>query len=826
MNEPAARITGSLAFAVRMRRMRMTSLPISLLAGLVLLTVAVSSSVAAETAEPGGGVPRPGLCPPFAEPPARILPAWREAAMRDMTAAGQPGPVQVLEPSWDDEDWTLPALAAPPSRAVSSSAQPEAGEPAETVEVEADRAELLRDGTSRLEGDVWLQQGERFLSTESLEFNESTGVVTTLAPAQFGTRQLMVDSERATYNTQVGEGLFEGVEFFLPQRYARGEASVLARTGEQTAHLEGVKYTTCPPGDEDWWLKASSMDIDQEKGLGTGRNVRVAFMGVPFFYVPWISFPIDDRRMSGFLFPEFGSSGRNGTWLRTPYYLNLAPNYDATLAPHYMSERGLRMDGEFRYLFGWGQGVLEAEYLRDDPEYVDANGSAGADRYFYKFGHRSQLPDSWWLAASYQQVSDEEYMQDFSESGRATLISHLPQMVSLSKSDLEYGLALRFQRFRTIDPTIPEARRPYEKWPEVDYYYAPLALWDRLWFELDGESVNFQRADRDQGWRHHASPAFSVDLGTPALRVTPKLSWWHTEYDMTSATNDTLTLQRSLPVASMDISSRFARSMKSGSSQTLEPRLYYLHVPYRDQDEIPLFDTRGTSDSISSLFRENRFTGVDRVGDENRITLGLTSRMLTPAGREWFSAAIARAWHLEERRVSLQPSLPAPESTVSDYYGRLKYTPSERQNFQLDLSWDPGDEQINFGSAQYQFRPAETTVVNLDYLYRRDDDTAIQPQTLEQAGISFAAPVGSRWRVFGKAVYSLEDEHSQETMAGIEYENCCWVFRTLRRRYIFNREGEFDSALWFQLEFKGLSSVGRRVDEFLADDIYGYGERR
>lgn len=805
--------------------MRTTSLPIFLLAGLALLAFLAGSTVAAETADAPEGVPRPGLCPPFVQPPDRILPAWRDAAARDQTSAGEPSPVQVLPSAWDDEDQTLPAIAASPERPAATADPNAPDEPAGPVEVEADRAELVGTGTSRLEGNVWLQQGERFLSTEILEFNESTGVVTTLAPAQFGTRQLLVDSKRATYNTQAGEGLFEGVEFYLPQRYARGEARMLARTGEQTARLEGVKYTTCPPDDEDWWLKASSMDIDQDKGLGTGRNVRVAFMGVPFFYVPWISFPIDERRMSGFLFPEFGNSGRNGTWLRTPYYLNLAPNYDATLAPHYMSERGLRMDGEFRYLFDWGQGMLEAEYLPNDPEYVDRNGTAGADRYFYKFGHRSRLPASWWLAASYQQVSDEEYMQDFSESGRATLISHLPQMVTLASSDLEYGLALRFQRFRTIDPTIPEASRPYEKWPEIDYYYTPLALWDRLWFELDGESVNFQRADRDQGWRHHASPAFSVDLGSPALRLTPKLSWWHTQYDLTGAGGDALTLQRGLPVASLDIRSRFARLLETGSSQTLEPRLYYLYVPYREQDAIPLFDTRGTSDSISSLFRENRFTGIDRVGDENRATLGLTSRLITQAGREWFSAAIARAWHLEDRRVSLRPTLPPPEPTVSDYYSRLRYAPSERQNFLLDLSWDPSDEHVSFGSAQYQFRPADTTVVNLAYLYRRDDDTMIQPQTIEQAGVSFTAPLGRRWRVFGKAVYSLQDEHSQETMAGFEYENCCWVFRTLRRRYIFNRGGEFDNALWFQLEFKGLSSVGRRVDEFLADDIYGYGER-
>src|SRR5690606_8228939 len=185
------------------------------------------------------------------------------------------------------------------------------------------------------------------------------------------------------------------------------------------------------------------------------------------------------------------------------------------------------------------------------------------------------------------------------------------------------------------------------KWPEIDYYWSPLALWDRLWFELDGESVNFQRDDRVRGWRHHASPAFSFDLGGPALRATPQLQWWHTRYDLTRTTNESLEHSRTLPVASLDLRSRVARGLASGGRQTLEPQLYYLYVPYRAQDDIPLFDTRLVNDSISSLFRNNRFTGVDRVGDENRLTAGLTSRLIDASGREWFSAAVARAWHQE-----------------------------------------------------------------------------------------------------------------------------------------------------------------------------------
>ncbi|HEX6928601.1 MAG TPA: LPS assembly protein LptD, partial [Gammaproteobacteria bacterium] len=308
--------------------------------------------------------------------------------------------------------------------------------PEAPVAAEADRMALQRDGVSRLEGNVWLQHGGQFISTEVLEFNESTGVVRTLAPARFGSRELLVDSETAVYDTRVGEGRFENAEFHLLGRSGRGNADVLAKTGESTARMTGVKYTTCPPDDEDWWLKASSMNLDQETGMGVGRNVRIAFMGVPFFYTPWISFPIDDRRKTGFLFPEFGDSGRHGPWLRLPYYLNLAPNLDATLTPFYMTDRGTMLQSQFRYLFNWGEGELDADYL-DDDRLTDSR------RYHYAYRHASTLPADWQFRLSYQQVSDEEYFQDFSDSGRANLISHLAQVATLSRTGLEHGVTLR-----------------------------------------------------------------------------------------------------------------------------------------------------------------------------------------------------------------------------------------------------------------------------------------------------------------------------------------------------------------------------------------------
>lgn len=778
--------------------------------GLAVLLCAIATGIAnaAETSATTDYPPEPpaGMCVLDVDLPPRIVETW---VLLDAQEGTPPRPLNDIDPETVTSEPELPTVDI------------------EEVVAEADSMSLVREGVSLLEGDVWVQQGEKFLSTEALEFDESEGVARTLSPARFGTRQLLLDAETAVYDTQAGAGRFTNAEYYLLKRSARGRADMLARTGESTARLEGVMYTSCPPDDQDWTLKASSMDLDQAEGVGVARNVRVAFMNVPFLYIPWMSFPISEERKTGFLFPEFGDSGRHGAWLRVPYYLNLAPNYDATLTPYYMSERGTMLESEFRYLFGWGAGTIDAEYLDHDRRYEEEHLLAGdpvddTARHYYRFRHQSLLPADWLLGIDYRQVSDPEYFQDFGQGGSGALVSFLTQGASLSKNTLEYGAALRVLRYQTVDPTLPEADQPYEKWPELDYYWAPLPFHDWLWVNLDGESVNFQRDGRLSGWRHHAETGFSADFGNPGLRLTPRLGWWQTRYDLEAADGLDQGHDRGIPYATVDAAARFSRPLDVGGYQTLEPRLFYAWVPYREQDALPTFDTRPAGETVMTLFQRTRFTGPDRIGDLDRVTLGVDSSLVTDDGREWLTGRIARAWYLDDRRVQLAAGAEPETSQSSDYYAALEFEPSERHGTRVDVGWDPETADYSFIAAQYQYKPSIESVVNVAYRFRRatgSDDT-------RQADVSFMTPLGSRWNVFGRAVYSIEDERSLETLAGFEYETCCWVFRTFSQRYIMNREGEIDQALWFQIELKGLSSVGRRIDEFLMENFYGYGEPR
>lgn len=691
--------------------------------------------------------------------------------------------------------------------------------PIGTVIAEADSVKLVQDDTSLLSGNVLIRRGTEFVETDSLEFNSTSGELKTLAPARFGDADITINAERVEYNTNLGTGTFEGVDFLIPSRPARGGAEEMKRLNETESELYGVTYTTCPPDDEDWVLRATSMDIDQQSGRGTARNVRLALGGVPVLYVPWLQFPIDDRRMTGLLFPTFGSSELSGEWLQVPVYFNIAENYDATLAPLFSTRRGTRMDGQFRYLWGWGQGEINAEYLPEDDV-------TGETRHMGHFRHISRFGESWNAILDYRDVSDPEYLQDFSEDGRATASSFIASTFSLSSAGLDYGFRTTFRRYDSVDPSLAPGAGPYEQWPAIELSYMPLPLWGMLNTNLEMSAINFRKDASIEGWRQHVEPALSVDFGNPGFRVTPRVALAHTRYELDRPDGSSLELDRTLPVASVDSQWIFERTTASGGTQTLEPRIFLLSVPYRDQSNIPIFDTRRPTPTLDNLYQYNRFPGLDRYGDARQATLGMDNHWYAPGRiRPWLSFRIAQALYFEDRRVALGTSEPPDTDSTSDLFTELQYAPSESSNLRLTTSWDDQAQKINIGSLQYQYRPAERTVMNLSYSFRRDiSSSATTNEPLRQASFSFATPLGNRWKLFGKTIHSFSDEQSLENLAGLEYESCCWSFRVFNRRYIFNREGDFNQALWLQLTLKGMGSVGRRADEFLAEDIRGYGE--
>jgi LPS-assembly protein len=691
--------------------------------------------------------------------------------------------------------------------------------------ITADRMDAVREGQSVFSGKVQARSPEQAVAAEHMQYDARTGEADLSGSVHYESDGLQVEGSRGRVNMKGDTGSFDDAQFRLDSRHARGEAGHVEKDSASHTRLDDVVYTTCPQGNTDWLLEASQLDLEQDTGMGTGRDVWLTFMHVPLLYTPYISFPIDDRRKSGLLPPQIGNSTRNGFDLSVPYYFNIAPQLDDTFTPRYMSRRGLQLNNEFRYLTESTNGTLQLDYLKDDR-------LTGDTRYFGGYQQSTRLPADWQLGMSLQRVSDANYFIDFGDDLYAASRTALPSTLTLSQGGDYYSFRGLFQEFQTVDPSIPDASRPYRKLPELDFNSeVPLAS-DRLDFRLDAQAVNFQRDQRITGTRVDFKPRLELDLGTPGYYLKPALAVEATDYRLDNAAAGAASnggpayqdgagynLTRTAPIYSLDTGLVFERNANEDGSliQTLEPRLYYLYVPYRDQTDIPLFDTAGSDINMVQIFSDNRFTNPDRLGDANQVTGGLTTRFLDGAtGRELFSAGLARVHYFADRRVTLHPGEAPAVATNSDWLAELHYAPTDSVSSTVDIQWDPVNRQTNKGTLEFGYNPEPGTAVNLGYRYRRDE--------LQQSDVSFALPVNRHLRVVGRWNYSWLDEKPLETIAGLEYESCCWIARLVQRRYIVDRDGNTNRGIYFQLELKGLGNVGQNADEILTRGIIGYGD--
>lgn len=704
-------------------------------------------------------------------------------------------------------DWSMCPLPETASLAPAPAAsQAEAaGVPAST-RLTAERAELVKNGVSELQGGVLIERGSRRLRTERALYDDRDATATIPGALEYRDAGVALRAGGAELGLEADSARFRDSEFRLFEEHARGSAGLLVRTPDNQTLMEDVRYTTCPPGENDWLLDAGELRLNHDEGLGYGRNVLVRFMYLPLFYTPWISFPIDDRRRTGLLAPMVGNTALSGYEFGLPFYWNMAPNYDATLTPRWMSERGTQLQTEFRYLTGTSNGRLYTEYLADDRQF-------GASRYRYDWTHASSLPADFRLSARVSGVSDDRYFEDFGES--LTVISttvQQPRMLSLSRSGDWYRFNTQFLDYQSLVP----GTEPYAKLPAVSFEATHYDLLDGLTLKLDTELVDFRRDGSIEGLRADLLPRAELRFGSPGWFVTPGLGYRHTEYRLEWPDGSALELSRGLPLYSLDAGLTLERDAGKGLLQTLEPRLFYLRVPFEDQAQIPRFDTSEPDLSFSQLFSTNRFIGPDRQGDADQLSLALSSRLLdTASGRELLGAGLGRIRYFEPRRVQLSPTAPPDTADWSGYIAELRFQPDEQWSLTSSVEWDPDTRRTQRASHQLQFRPGDYSVYNLGYRLRGED--------FEQADLSFAWPVTDRLSLVGRWYYSLAEDQPLEYFGGFEYESCCWIARLVSRKYVYNRQGDTTDTLLLQIELKGLGAVGRKADEFLEDGILGYG---
>jgi LPS-assembly protein len=676
------------------------------------------------------------------------------------------------------------------------------------VQIKSGSAEMTREGDAKLSGGVTIAQGDREVSADSATYDAKERSFHVEGDVEYRSPDIRLKGGSGSWNA-LGTGRFTDAEFELPQRPARGSASELEMNDQGEIKLKDVRFTTCPAGNSDWELRASSIDIDQRTQQGKGRNVRVDLKGIPILYAPAITFPVGPSRKSGFLFPSFGNSDKSGFEIGVPYYFNLAPNYDLTLTPFLLSRRGFGLGVDYRYLTERSKGKIDTDYLPGDD-------LAGIDRRLSTLVHRTDVTDSLRVEANLSDVSDAAYFEDFGLGPDGTSITFLDRYVHLAWLGRGWRLDGRVQDFQTIDLGVDPLDRPYSRLPQVAFA-GTWPLIGGLEASLDAETVWFERTEGVTGLRADAMPGLALPLRGPGWHFEPSAAWRATAYDLSGTTagaDDTP--DRSAPILSLDTGLVFEREAGERRQfvHTLEPRLRYTWIPFRDQEGLPVFDTALPDLNLVQLFRTNRYVGADRLGDANELAGGLTTRLLrADSGQQYLTATIGQRFYFESPRVLL-PGEVAERRQASNMVGEVELTAWRDWSARMAMEWDYEASNTLRGEASVQYKPGPDTVVNLGYRYRE--------ALLEQWDAAFAWRISPSWQLFARQVFSTKESKSIDRFVGFEYGGCCWSVRLLARNYVSNRTGESDNSILLQVELKGLSSVGTRSDTFLESGIRGY----
>ncbi|ASC87669.1 LPS-assembly protein LptD [Pseudomonas fragi] len=749
-----------------------------------------------------------------------------------------------------------------------------------------------------LAGDVVMRQGSMQIEADeaSLYQAESRGELN--GKVRLRDNGALIVGDHADVQLDTGAAKVDNAEYVLHKSRIRGSALYAKRAEDSIIRLKDGTYTTCEPSSNAWQLKGNNITLNPATGFGTATNVTLRVKDIPVFYTPYIYFPIDDRRQSGFLPPSFSSSTDTGFMLVTPYYFNLAPNYDATLYPRYMTKRGLLMEGEFRYLTESSEGQFGAAYLNDDNDDRKGQTDYTDKRYMLNWQHKGGLDSRVLTEVDYTKISDPYYFQDLqSDQIGVESRDYLNQQAAVSYRGDDYTAKLNVQAYQLA--TVTQIT-PYDKLPQLTLdgmlpthpgglnfaYNTELVRFDRSlengkYTNEDGTTAdrldtNVTGLARANGTRMNLAPSVSLPLNWSYGFLTPSLKYMYTQYDLdldgtgktqlaTAGGKFDSSVNRSVPIASVDSGLYFDRNTNwfgTNYRQTLEPRAFYLYVPERNQDDIPIFDTSESTFSYSSLWRDNRFTGTDRVGDENKLSLGLTSRLIEDNGFERQRISVGQAYYFKDRKVQL-PGISDDRkdatSSVSPYALEYAYRFNRDWRATADYNWDPETRSPRSGSAMMHYQPEDNPnkVVNVGYRYRNDQvrydqytgkwivggGDYLSPgepgyikdyYKIQQHDFSVIWPIVPQWNAISRWQYDYNRNRTLEAFGGFEYDNCCWKLRLISRYWVSNDEytqeapqnEKGDHGLFLQVVLKGLGGVvGTKVESFLDKGIQGYRER-
>lgn len=714
-----------------------------------------------------------------------------------------------------------------------------------TSTITADYGHYNPAGDSYLEGNVVIDQEGRQIRAERVTIDQTQTYAKAEGQVQLAQGGLISQSDDINYNLKTQQGDLNNSFFIAEEQHAHGRAEKIAKTSDDTLELENATYSTCPPEQKPTWkIQADQIKLNQETGRGETRNTKLYVKDVPVLAVPYFNFPIDDRRTTGILTPTFGFTNDGGLELGVPVYLNLAPQYDATITPRYISDRGAMLDGEFRYLTeNYGEGRIWGGYLASDESY------SNKDRKDLHFLHNWQINDQFLTNLEYNYASDKDFFADLDNNPDSKTDLNLRRAWEVNYKNGIPGLKAQFkvEDFQTLDPAVLDEDRPYARLPQLLVNYKtgnPLGLQ----YEFNNDTAYFQKDIRNTENIDTGDEAIYQPSGT---RIYNDFSVRYNHFTPWSFFIPQATLRNINTFYDQDTIDRINNNQTSSSSenhsivvpqftldtglifekdgrylQTLTPRLFYAYSPYENQRNQPNFDSVVASINYDQLFSARRFYGNDRLEDNNFASLGLSYSLFNEEGLERLRASVGQSFFFEDRRVTLDRE--ADKFDRESHTGpviQLRSQLNKNVHVNLNSSWMSNGSNAQ-RDVQVYYTGDQGNLYNVGYFYRKDIPN--RQESYDQVVGSFIQPIANNWRLVGHAQFDLDNSVAREYLLGVNYESCCWGVSVYGRSYyndlddINDPDVKAKRAVMAEVTLKGLGGLSNKLTSLLENRILGF----
>lgn len=688
------------------------------------------------------------------------------------------------------------------------------------IRVQADRAEIREDTVAVFDGKVDILSDNGQIKANQARINKNDQKLLATGDVSYRNPQILVNSDEVRLNTESGQLQMNDTRYRLALFNGRGQAEQIKLAKEEGIILEDVAFTTCPEGSEDWKIVASSIELEEGETWGEARNTRFFVKGVPVFYLPYFAFPVTDQRQTGLLWPEISSNNRTGITYEQPFYWNIAPNIDATISPRMMSKRGTQLNTQVRYLTEGHRGQINVEYLSEDKDTPNRD-----ERYFYRFTHRGKLSEHWHINADINGLSDDNYIVDLGSDFYNRADTHLFQTLGVNYFTENLNFSATIRDFEVIG----DQPSNYRALPEMKLFYQT-DQFAGVEFRLNSELAHFDNtlSSEPTATRFHIAPSIAFPFQARWGELLAEASLLNTYYrqDNTEGTALEEEVNRTLGQARVYAALNFERETRwfgADVTQTLEPQVQYLFTSFEDQTNIGLYDTVLLLNDFNGIFRGFEFTGLDRISDNNQVTVGVTSRILDKNNREQFKVSIGQIFYLDDNQVldaEKDDDRSAIATEVDWQLGSKWFAHSE-----IQIATSTEKVERSSLSLEYQLDPER--IVQFTHRFVRD----LSGERIDQLGVTASWPINNEWRWVGRWFKDMERNRTIESYTGLQYDSCCWSIRVVAQRNLTNRfdpsgfqsENEFDSGISLNFSFKfGAEARGTSTRDMLEDGLFGY----